>query len=110
MKNLKKKKGLQILINLPNFEMISRLPPLEEFEESGRQSSEDDFKIPTPFDRFKKRSADGLDIPRFPKRMRTDLSSSNSSLEKLFNDKTKAKIISWRRNTKSLTDQIVMSS
>ena len=90
--------------------MISRLPPLEEFEESGRQSSEDDFKIPTPFDRFKKRSADGLDIPRFPKRMRTDLSSSNSSLEKLFNDKTKAKIISWRRNTKSLTDQIVMSS
>ena len=82
-----------------------RLPPLEEeLQESGKNSS---FEF--AFERFK-RSADAFDIPKFPKRMRTDLSGSNSSLEKLFKEKTKAKIISWRRNTRSLTDQIAMSS
>ena len=82
---------------------------MDELQESGKLS-EDDFKIATTLDRLKKRSAEAFDIPNFPKRMRTDLAGSNSSLEKLFSEKTKAKIISWRRNTRSLTDQIAMSS
>ena len=82
---------------------------MDELQESGKQFSEDDFQIVSAFERFK-RSADAFDIPNFPKRMRTDLSESSSSLEKLFSEKTKAKIISWRRNTRSLTDQIVMNS
>ena len=92
-----------------------RLPPVEEeTQESGKHSSQEGFLLTTPsgpnaLERFK-RSADTFDIPKFPKRMRTELSGSNSSLEKLFNEKTKAKIISWRRNTRSLTDQIAMSS
>ena len=89
-----------------------RLPPVtEELQESGKHNAEDNFIQTTPsaFERFK-RSADTFDIPKFPKRMKTEMSVSNSSLEKLFNEKTKAKIISWRRNTRSLTDQIVMSS
>ena len=83
----------------------------EELVESGKDSSRDGLipTSPTAFERFKRR-ADAFDIPKFPKRMRTESSSSNSSLEKLFKEKTKAKIISWRRNTRSLTDQIVMSS
>ena len=89
-----------------------RLPSVEEeLQESGKLSSLDDFlpTSPTAFERFK-RTADAFDIPKIPKRMRTELSGSNSSLEKLFNEKTKAKIISWRKNTRSLTDQIAMSS
>ena len=89
-----------------------RLPPVaEELQESGKHSSKDGFiqTSPSAFERFK-RSADTFDIPKFPKRMKTEYSGSNSSLEKLFSEKTKAKIISWRRNTRSLTDQIVMSS
>ena len=90
-----------------------RLPPVEEeSQESGKHSFQEGFLLataPSAFERFK-RSADTFDIPKFPKRMRTELSGSNSSLEKLFNEKTKAKIISWRRNTRSLTDQIAMSS
>ena len=82
---------------------------MDELQESGKLS-EDDFKIATTLDRLKKRSAEAFDIPNFPKRMRTDFAGSNSSLEKLFSEKTKAKIISWRRNTRSLTDQIAMSS
>ena len=93
-------------------ESEQKLPPVEEeLQESGKYSSQDGFLLTAPsvFERFK-RSADTFDIPTFPKRMRTELSDSNSSLEKLFNEKTKAKIISWRRNTRSLTDQIAMSS
>ena len=82
---------------------------MDELQESGKQLSEDDFHIASTFERLK-RSADAFDIPNLPKRLRTDLTESNSSLEKLFTEKTKAKIISWRRNTRSLTDQIVMSS
>ena len=60
----------------------------------------------------------GFDFPNLSKRLRASddemtsspsLSDSNSSLKMLLSERTKKKIISWRRNTKSLTDQIVMN-
>ena len=60
-----------------------------------------------------KRSADPFDIPRISKKFRKSealLTDSSSSLEKLLSEKTKSRIISWRRNTKSITDQIVMNN
>ena len=114
---MKEKEDLNVKIAQQQKKIVAgseqRLPPVEEeSQESGKHSAQEGFLLetaPSVFERFK-RSADTFDIPKFPKRMRTELSGSNSSLEKLFNEKTKAKIISWRRNTRSLTDQIAMSS
>ena len=57
-----------------------------------------------------KRNADDLENTRLTKKIRTedDLNGSTSSLKQLLSNRTKIKIISWRRNTKSLTDQIAM--
>ena len=75
-----------------------------------------------------KRNADGLDNTRLTKKIRTedndtrltkkirieddlnDSAGSTSSLKQLLSNRTKIKIISWRRNTKSLTDQIAMDN
>ena len=60
-----------------------------------------------------KRNADDFEIPKYPKKIKTEeLGDSNSSLKMLLSEKSniRSKIISWRRNTKSLTDQIVMNS
>ena len=63
------------------------------------------------FEKLKRKN--GFDVPNVPKKLRTSdppsLSDSNSSLKHLLPEKTRSRIISWRRNTRSLTDQIVMN-
>ena len=54
-----------------------------------------------------KRNADSFEIPNFPKKLRTFETISTSSTENLITDGFRSNI-SWRRNTKSLSDKIAM--
>ena len=95
------------------------MPTVEELQETKKFNDEEpnkNFIIPE-LSRISseklKRNADDFDIPKYPKKVKTeDLSDANSSLKMLLSEKSniRSKIISWRRNTKSLTDQIVMNS
>jgi hypothetical protein len=54
-----------------------------------------------------KRNADNFEIPNFSKKLRTFEAISTSSTENLVAEGWRRNA-SWRRNTKSLTDKIVM--
>ena len=86
------------------------IPELARISSEKLKRNADDFDVPKyP----KKVKTEDFDIPKYPKKVKTeDLSDSNSSLKMLLSEKSniRSKIISWRRNTKSLTDQIVMNS
>ena len=91
----------------------------ENFRKKEKATSETDVTVDfyTATEKLKRKN--GFDFPNLSKRLRasddevtssSSLSDSNSSLKMLLSERTKTKIISWsRRNTKSLTDQIVMN-
>ena len=109
-----------------------RLPSVDETNEFSfkaeklmteeKSTSESDVKVDFFSGTEKLKRKNGFDFPSYSKKLRASddemtsemtsspsLSDSNSSLKKLISERTKSKIISWRRNTKSLTDQIVMN-
>ena len=91
----------------------------ENFMRKEKATSETDVTVDfyTATEKLKRKN--GFDFPNLSKRLRASddevtsspsLSDSNSSLKMLLSERTKTRIISWsRRNTKSLTDQIVMN-
>ena len=91
----------------------------DHFIRKERATSETDVTVDfyTATEKLKRKN--GFDFPNLSQRLRASddevssspsLSDSNSSLKMLLSERTKTKIISWsRRNTKSLTDQIVMN-
>ena len=90
----------------------------ELFLRKEKATSENDVTVDFYTGNEKLKRKNGFDFPNLSKRLRASddemtsspsLSDSSSSLKMLLSDRTKKKIISWRRNTKSLTDQIVMS-
>ena len=92
---------------------------VENFTMKEKATSETDVTIDFYLATEKLKRKNGFDFPNLSKRLRASddevssspsLSDSNSSLKMLLSERTKTKIISWsRRNTKSLTDQIVMN-
>ena len=83
-----------------------------------KATSETDVKVDFYTGTEKLKRKNGFDFPNLSKRLRgsddevtssSSLSDSASSLKMLLSERTKSKMISWRRNTKSLTDQIVMN-
>ena len=107
---------------------IIRLPSVDESKEmtlnaenflrKEKATSETDVTVDFYSGREILKRKNGFDFPNLSKRLRASddemtsspsLSDSNSSLKMLLSERTKKKIISWRRNTKSLTDQIVMN-